>query len=34
VVLLMWFYVSAYIVLAGAELNAEIDKARGGPAPG
>jgi len=28
VVLLMWFYVSAYIVLAGAELNAEFEKAR------
>jgi membrane protein len=27
VVLLMWFYVSAYIVLAGAELNAELEKA-------
>ncbi|MBV9826785.1 MAG: YihY/virulence factor BrkB family protein [Alphaproteobacteria bacterium] len=26
VVLLMWFYVSAYIILAGAELNAEMDK--------
>jgi membrane protein len=28
VVLLMWFYLTAYIVLAGAELNAEIEKAR------
>jgi len=28
VVLLMWFYVSAYIVLAGAELNSAIEKAR------
>ncbi len=28
VVLLMWLYVSAYIVLAGAELNSEIEKAR------
>jgi membrane protein len=27
VVLLMWFYVSAYIVLAGAELNSAIEKA-------
>ena len=37
VILLMWFYVSAYIVLAGAELNAEIDKgarrAAAAPAP-
>jgi uncharacterized BrkB/YihY/UPF0761 family membrane protein len=24
----MWFYLTAYIVLAGAELNAEIEKAR------
>jgi membrane protein len=28
VVLLMWLYVSAYIVLAGAELNSAIEKAR------
>ena len=28
VVLLMWFYVSVYIVLAGAELNSAIEKAR------
>jgi len=28
VVLLMWFYVSAYIVLVGAELNSAIEKAR------
>src|SRR5205807_1273683 len=28
VILLMWFYLTAYIVLAGAELNAEIEKAR------
>jgi membrane protein len=27
VVLLMWFYVTAYIVLAGAELNSETEKA-------
>jgi membrane protein len=27
VILLMWFYVSAYIVLAGAELNSEYEKA-------
>jgi membrane protein len=27
VILLMWFYVTAYIVLAGAELNSEIEKA-------
>jgi len=24
----MWFYVTAYIILAGAELNSEIEKAR------
>lgn len=28
VILLMWLYVSAYIVLAGAELNCEIERAR------
>jgi membrane protein len=28
VILLMWFYVSAYIVLAGAELNSVIEKAQ------
>jgi membrane protein len=28
VILLMWFYLTAYIVLAGAELNSEIEKAR------
>jgi membrane protein len=28
VILLMWFYVGAYIVLAGAELNSEWEKAR------
>jgi membrane protein len=28
VVLLMWFYLSAYIVLAGAELNSAVEKAR------
>jgi membrane protein len=28
VVLLMWFYLTTYIVLAGAELNAQIEKAR------
>ncbi len=28
VVLLMWFYLSAYIVLAGAELNSAIGKVR------
>ena len=28
VVLLMWFYVSAYIVLAGAELNSAVEKTR------
>jgi membrane protein len=39
IVLLMWFYVSAYIVLAGAELNAEMehqtaeDSTRGPPKP-
>ncbi|MBV8889131.1 MAG: YihY/virulence factor BrkB family protein [Alphaproteobacteria bacterium] len=36
VILLMWFYVSAYIVLAGAELNAELERAQhnDGPHPG
>jgi membrane protein len=28
IILLMWFYVTAYIILAGAELNSEIEKAR------
>jgi membrane protein len=28
VILLMWFYVTAYIILAGAELNSEIEKAQ------
>ena len=28
VVLLMWFYVTAFIILGGAELNSEIEKAR------
>jgi len=28
VILLMWLYVSAYIILAGAELNSEIEKCR------
>jgi membrane protein len=28
VILLMWLYVTAYIILAGAELNSEIEKAR------
>ncbi len=28
VILLMWLYVSAYIILAGAELNSEIEKRR------
>lgn len=31
VVLLMWLYVSSFIVLVGAELNAEIDKGRAAP---
>jgi membrane protein len=31
VVLLMWFYVTAYIILAGAELNSELEKARDEP---
>jgi membrane protein len=30
VVLLMWLYVSSFIVLVGAELNSEIEQARGG----
>lgn len=32
VILLMWFYVGAFIVLAGAELNSEYEKARRPPA--
>ena len=28
--LLMWFYVSVYVILLGAELNAEIQRSRGG----
>jgi membrane protein len=28
VILLMWFYVTTYIILAGAELNSEIEKVR------
>ena len=28
VILLMWFYLTTYIVLAGAELNSEIEKTR------
>ena len=28
VILLMWFYVTAFIILGGAELNSEIEKAR------
>jgi membrane protein len=34
VILLMWFYVGAYIVLAGAELNSEYEKARQAASPG
>lgn len=34
VVLLMWFYVTAYIILVGAELNAEFGKARRQAVPG
>ena len=30
VVLLMWLYLGAFIVLVGAELNSEIEQARGG----
>jgi membrane protein len=26
IILLLWFYVSAYVILAGAELNAEIER--------
>jgi len=32
VVLLMWFYLGAYIVLLGAELNSEVDKTTAKPA--
>jgi membrane protein len=28
IILLLWFYMTAYVVLAGAELNAEIDRER------
>lgn len=34
VVLLMWLYLSAYIVLVGAELNSEIEQARAGTGTG
>jgi membrane protein len=30
IILLLWFYMTAYVVLAGAELNAEIDRERRG----
>lgn len=33
VVLLMWFYLSAYVVLIGAELNCEVERAARRPAP-
>jgi len=28
IILLLWFYLTAYVVLAGAELNAEIERRR------
>jgi membrane protein len=31
VILLLWFYISAFIVLLGAELNAEIEDRDRGP---
>ena len=34
IVLLLWFYLTAYVVLAGAELNAEIERGRTRAAPG
>ena len=33
VILLLWFYWSAYIILLGAELNAEIDRQAAPKAP-
>ena len=37
IILLLWFYLTAYVILAGAELNAEIERqtapANQGPAP-
>jgi uncharacterized BrkB/YihY/UPF0761 family membrane protein len=36
IILLLWFYLTAYVILAGAELNAEIERqtapAKQGPA--
>ena len=26
IILLLWFYLTAYVILAGAELNAEIER--------
>jgi len=34
IILLLWFYLTAYVVLAGAELNAEIERQTGRAAPG
>ena len=34
IVLLLWFYLTAYVILAGAELNAEIERRRTRAAPG
>src|SRR5512144_276861 len=33
VILLMWFYISAYVVCLGAELNAELERQTGGIRP-
>jgi membrane protein len=28
IILLLWFYLSAYVILIGAELNAEVERQR------
>lgn len=33
IILLLWFYLTAYVILAGAELNAEIERRRRTPDP-